>query len=243
MNLFAQLGLVQDLDLTALNLDQPTPLEVSEGLIHCLAAGTNRRSHVVLGKGDTIEPFQLDQVPRESARDVEEDDALKHAGELMDAGGETPEHELDCAGVALKHVQRVGARNLQDRRGDQRLDCALTRAILKETERAEEVAAAVEGDEQLPALLIMQEGLHEAVVDDEGVSRRIAPVIHNLAGAKAPHVHVCDEFSTLELSEPEDRQDVTQLIGHVPDGIEIHCADILDWPVQQRKQGSGADAR
>src|SRR5688572_22413205 len=102
----------------------------------------------------------------------------------MDAGGEALEHEMHGARVALNHVHRVRTSDLEDGCWDQCLDCALTGTILEQTERAEEVAAAVQGDDQLAALLIVQEGFCEAVIDDEGVTWGIAPVVHNLASAK-----------------------------------------------------------
>jgi hypothetical protein len=94
--------------------------------------------------------------------------------------------------------------------------------------------------DQLTTLLIVQEGFCEAVIDNESVTRGIAPVVNNLASAKTTHVHVRNEFSALFLGERENRQDVPQLIGHVPDGVEVHRPHILGWPVQQRKQGEFA---
>lgn len=60
-----QCRLVQDLEPTALDADEPAQLEVGKRLVHALAGRSDRRGHVVLSEGDAIQSLQLDQVPRD----------------------------------------------------------------------------------------------------------------------------------------------------------------------------------
>src|SRR2546428_637066 len=73
-------------------------------------------------------------------------------------------------------------------------------------------------------MFVMENRLHQAVMHNEHVPRRIASVVDDLAFGEASHSHVREELPPFHVVERVDWQDIPQLPGHVPNGVLLHQA-------------------
>ena len=77
------------------------------------------------------------------------------------------------------------------------------------------------------AVLVEQEVLHQALEDDEGVSRRIALVVNDLLLFELPYGHVRGELVSIDLGQDLERKDVTERRGHTAELFKLHGRESL----------------
>src|SRR3989442_10098183 len=123
----------------------------------------------------------------------------------MDRPGEALEHEIHRARVSFEHVKRVGAAYLHNRGRDYSDDGGLATAVLEQCQCPEELSPTIESHQQLAAVFVLEQRLHETAVDHERVGRRIAAVIDDFAEAKTAEMHVRIELLPVGVAQNVER--------------------------------------
>src|SRR5207253_1669371 len=95
--------------------------------------------------------------------------------------------------LLTRQGERVGLRERSDRRR--------SRTLVEQRELAEHVAAALEGHDDLAALLVRHRYLHRPGGDEEDLSRRIVAVEDDLVAGELPRAHLGREGQSIPLAQ------------------------------------------
>ena len=133
--------------------------------------------------------------------------------------------------VSLQHGERAIAVDLEDARRNDADGRAIARnLVLEDHELAEEFAPRVQRDEELPAVLVQQQHLDEALEHHEPMCGGITLVVDDLILLELPEGHMAGELSTIDLRQDLDREHIGERAGHLAKLFDLHGRESLGGP-------------